>query len=245
MNTASADQLPPDMTPPRREATRGEATRGEATRGEAAPPSSGRTGGGRRMSGPWWAGFFRWLHTYLSMFGFATILLFSVTGITLNHPEWFGERFRREERLTGQVELSWLQGETAETVDKLAIVEQLRSVHRLGGAVSEFRIDEFECFISWRGPGYSADAFVDRESGRYELTVTRHGLIAVLNDLHKGRDTGTGWSLAIDISALLMALSSLTGLVLLFYIRRRRASGLVTMAVGAAVLGAVYFWLVP
>ena len=28
----------------------------------------------------------RWLHIYLSMFGLAAVLFFSVTGITLNHP---------------------------------------------------------------------------------------------------------------------------------------------------------------
>ena len=31
----------------------------------------------------------RWLHIYLSMFGLAVVLFFSVTGITLNHPDWF------------------------------------------------------------------------------------------------------------------------------------------------------------
>ena len=31
----------------------------------------------------------RWLHIYTSMFGLAAILFFSVTGLTLNHPDWF------------------------------------------------------------------------------------------------------------------------------------------------------------
>ena len=30
-----------------------------------------------------------WLHIYVSMFGLAAVLFFSVTGITLNHPDWF------------------------------------------------------------------------------------------------------------------------------------------------------------
>jgi hypothetical protein len=37
----------------------------------------------------------RWLHIYLSMFGLAAVLFFSVTGLTLNHPDWFGEPERR------------------------------------------------------------------------------------------------------------------------------------------------------
>ena len=31
----------------------------------------------------------RWLHVYLSMISLAVVLFFSVTGITLNHPDWF------------------------------------------------------------------------------------------------------------------------------------------------------------
>lgn len=30
----------------------------------------------------------RWLHVYVSMLSFLTILFFAITGITLNHPEW-------------------------------------------------------------------------------------------------------------------------------------------------------------
>ena len=47
----------------------------------------------------------------------------------------------------------------------------------------------------------------------YELSETRFGLVAVINDLHKGCDSGSGWSVVIDLSAVLMVLVSLTGLV--------------------------------
>jgi hypothetical protein len=30
-----------------------------------------------------------WLHVYVSVFGLAAVLFFSVTGLTLNHPGWF------------------------------------------------------------------------------------------------------------------------------------------------------------
>ena len=60
------------------------------------------------------------------------------------------------------------------------------------------------------------------QTGHYRLTESSHGLVAVLNDLHKGRDTGTAWSVVIDVSAVLMTFISLTGLVLLLYLKRRR-----------------------
>ena len=38
------------------------------------------------------------------------------------------------------------------------------------------------------------DVFIDRATGRYELTETRMGFFAVMNDLHKGRDSGKAWA---------------------------------------------------
>ena len=94
--------------------------------------------------------------------------------------------------------------------------------------------------IAFKGPGYAADAFVDRESGHYRLTETYHGFIAVINDLHKGRDTGPVWSVLIDISAVLMTLISLTGLVLLFYLKLRRIPGLIVALAGTIIALALY-----
>lgn len=68
-----------------------------------------------------------------------------------------------------------------------------------------------QCEVSFKGPGYSADAFIDRATGKYELTENRMGLVAILNDLHKGRDSGKPWAVVIDISAILLTLVSLTG----------------------------------
>ena len=52
------------------------------------------------------------------------------------------------------------------------------------------------------------------------------GTVAILNDLHKGRDTGPYWSLFIDAISLVTAFVSLTGLILIFYLRRKRLSGI-------------------
>jgi hypothetical protein len=198
----------------------------------------------RRRFSTRFAALVRWLHIYLSMFGFATILLFSVTGITLNHPTWFGLDADRVNDVAGELDRNWLAG-SDDRVDRLVIAEHLRSQHALRGAVSEFRLDDVECFVSFKGPGYAADAFIDRATGKYQLTIVQHGTVAVLNDLHKGRDTGVTWSLVIDLSALLMAISAITGLVLLFYLKRRRNPGLITAVVGTVLLIAAYWWCVP
>ena len=45
-------------------------------------------------------------------------------------------------------------------------------------ALSDFRVGDQQCAVSFKGPGYSADAFIDRRSGRYELGETWLGPIA-------------------------------------------------------------------
>ena len=89
--------------------------------------------------------------------------------------------------------------------------------------MAEFRVDAGECSVTFKGPGYAADAFIDREMGGYELTQTLHGFVAVINDLHKGRDTGRAWSAALDASAVVLVVISLTGLGAALHQGRRLA----------------------
>ena len=97
----------------------------------------------------------------------------------------------------------------------------------------------------FKGPGYSADVFIDRNSGAYTLTEIKTGAVAILNDLHKGRDSGTAWSWVIDISAVLMIFVSVTGLALLFYLKKRRRSGLIVTLAGFLLLVLVWAIWVP
>lgn len=188
------------------------------------------------------------------MFGLATVLFFGVTGLTLNHPDWFFANVETRTDTEGQLDASLLNRPIAGVspgddpsllVDQLAVVEHLRARHHLSGAVSEFRVDDVECLVSLKGPGYSADAFIDRASGRYDLSEARYGLVAILNDLHKGRDTGPLWSVVIDLSAVLLTLISLTGLILVFYLKLRRKPGILVAVIGTVVLILAYLLGVP
>jgi hypothetical protein len=192
----------------------------------------------------------RWLHIYLSMFGLAAVLFFSVTGITLNHPDWVFGQVERTRAAEGEVDVKWIGRELGDSnnfaqVKKLEVVEHLRKTHTIRGALADFRVDDNECMVSFKGPGYSADAFIDRESGHYSLTELDHGLIALINDLHKGRDTGAVWSAVIDFSAGLMTLISLSGLVLLFYLKLKRVTGVVVALAGTAILIVIFRIWVP
>ena len=186
----------------------------------------------------------RWLHIYLSMGSFAVLFFFAVTGLTLNHLEWFPDK-QRTVTLKGKLERAWLKPAEGKEVGKLEIVEQLRKAHALRGAVSDFRVEDAQVAVSFKGPGYMADTFIDRESGNYELSETRMGLVAVMNDLHKGRDSGKVWGWIIDLSAILMVLVSLTGMALIFFLAKRRVSGLMVALLGTIACYAVYVIWAP
>ena len=182
----------------------------------------------------------RWLHIYLSMASFAILFFFAATGLTLNHAEWFAGQ-QRTTQVKGSVSPAWVKGD----IRKLEVVEHLRSANGVRGAMSDFRVDDGQVSVSFKGPGYTADAFIDRSSGAYDLTETRNGFFAVMNDLHKGRDSGAVWASVIDASAILMLLVSVSGFVLIFLLAKKRFSGLLVALAGALICWALYARFVP
>lgn len=184
----------------------------------------------------------RWLHIYLSMFSFAALLFFAITGITLNHTSWI-EGQQRAEQVEGNLELRWVHADSSQ-VNELDVAEYLRNQHNITAKLTDFVTDETECSISFKGPGYAADALVDRTTGHYEVVITKSGLIAIMNDLHKGRDSGTTWAWLIDVSAVLMILVSLTGFVMIFFLRKKRVSGLLITLFGAVIIAMIYYMFV-
>ena len=196
------------------------------------------------------AAWSRWLHIYLSMLSLAVILFFSATGLTLNHPE----RFFSEQttQATGRLDPSWLNTGSAapETWDeydfsheikKLEVAEFLREKHSLRGKASDFLAFEDECELTFRGPGYVAIARLKRNTGTYTVDVTTSDLVTVVNDLHKGRHTGQGWSFVIDISAVVGTLVAVTGFLLTFFLRLRRGKGLIVFAAGGLLFLVMYY----
>ena len=187
----------------------------------------------------------RWLHIYLSMVSFAVVLFFSFTGLTLNHPSWFGGDKQVVLKNKGKLNVNWVNQADTNKIAKLEIVEFLRKTYAVKGLVSDFRIDDVEVSVSFKGPAYACDTFIDRASGNYEVSEIKMGVVAVMNDLHKGRDSGKGWGWVIDVSAVFLILVSLSGLILLFFIKKRRFAGLITGAVGLLLCYLIYLLFVP
>lgn len=181
----------------------------------------------------------RWLHIYLSMLSFAIVFFFAVTGLTLNHADAFSKQVRSTTE-NGSMPADWVQVKDTTKINRLQIVEWLRKNNVITAAVSDFRIEDAQVSVSFKGPGYAADVFIDRAAGKYEVTKTSAGFVGLINDLHKGRDTGKTWSLVIDIAAVLMVLVSLTGMVLMLFIKRKRFTGLLVALLGLLLLYLIY-----
>jgi len=180
---------------------------------------------------PFWA---RWIHTYVSLAGFGAVLFFAVTGITLNHADWFerAEPVVREGR--GELPRSVLpeRGE----VDPASLARAVRASARVGGELASFSADGEACSLVLKGPAYAVDVQVDRVKSEYHFSEKSLGAMAYLDDLHKGRDSGPVWAAVIDLCGVVMAAAALTGLWLLLYVRGRRTPGLWVTAVGAVAL---------
>ena len=173
------------------------------------------------------------------MLSFAILPFFAATGLTLNHAEWF-ESQRNTVRYQGTLNAAWIKTPDPKAVAQDKIVAYLRRTNGVKGDVSDFHVDDSQCEVLFKGPGYETDASIDRDTGKYDLRVSRSGFVAVLNDLHKGRDTGSRWSAVIDFSAILMTLVSLTGLTLIFFLNKRRLTGLIIAVMGALLCYLAY-----
>ena len=182
----------------------------------------------------------RSLHIWLSMIGFGATLLFAVTGFTLNHTEWF----ERDEPVVTTAQGTLPDVASAAAVDRLEVAEALRASHRIRGRVSEFEVTDERCEVTFRNAGYAAVASVDRATGAYTLTEERRGVVAILDDLHRGEHCGAWWSTLVDVAAVLLVLMSVTGMWLMLYLTKRLRTGMILGFVGGATFAISYVFTV-
>lgn len=185
------------------------------------------------------------LHVYTSMISLLLVLFFGLTGLTLNHPTWtFGDAASRDtvEGVfpTDVVPAGGLPAGAA--VDFLAISEYLRNDEGVHGEVADYGVSGTEGTISYKAAGYAADVTFDTTTGSFTLVVDQQGIVGVLNDLHKGRDTTSSWKWVIDVAAIVLVLVAVTGLVIQLVYRKRRRLAL-SLAAGFAVVSLVLMYI--
>lgn len=185
--------------------------------------ADGATAASRRS---WWLKTLHRWHWISAAVSLAGLLVFAVTGITLNHAAQI-EAEARVETVTGTLPPAMLDGLAAHPASgplPAALASWLSDEHgiRAGGREAEW--DDFEVYVSLPRPGGDAWLAIDRETGGFEYERTHRGAIAWLNDLHKGRNTGAAWRWFIDLLAVACVLFAATGLWLLWLHARQRGA---------------------
>ena len=163
-----------------------------------------------------------WISAAVCMIG---MLLFSVTGITLNHAskiEAVPKVSHLEARVPSTV-LAQLQGAHADDAPlPPALTEWLASKHGIDARGKKAEWSEDELYVSMPGPGRDAWFSVQKADGSLEYERTDRGTLAYLNDLHKGRNAGAAWTWFIDIFAVACIVFTLSGLFLLYLHSKQR-----------------------
>ncbi len=178
-----------------------------------------------------------WISSALCLIG---MLLFAITGITLNHAAQIpATPVVANQQVELPVALAAELSRFAQTAPANAPLPESARVFlaeslgvRVGVRAAEWSADEI--YVSMPRPGGDGWLAIDLASGSVEAESTDRGWIAYLNDLHKGRNTGAAWRWFIDVFALACLMFCITGLILLQLHARQRA--LTWPMVGAGLL---------
>ncbi|HMO74851.1 MAG TPA: PepSY-associated TM helix domain-containing protein [Sphingopyxis sp.] len=177
-----------------------------------------------------------WMSSAVSLIG---LLLFAITGFTLNHaadieasPVVVEKSAQMPPALVRQLAGAEPADGKATLPDGVANwVEATFPVR--ASAEAEWSADEV--YLPAPRPGGDAWVAIDRATGAATAEVTDRGWISYLNDLHKGRNSGGAWSLFIDVFAGACLVFAITGLFLLQLHAAKRKSTWPLVFAGLAI----------
>ena len=189
-----------------------------------AQPSPTNPATAQQRRGFWLRTLHQW-HWISSAACLVGMLLFAVTGITLNHAgkiEGSPTVDNRQVALPSTLVALLAtrdDGKGALPAEVAAwLGDELDAV--IAGREAEWSADEI--YLSLPGPGRDAWLAIDKASGEVEYERTDRGWISYLNDLHKGRNAGPAWGWFIDVFAIACIVFTVTGLFLLQMHARQR-----------------------
>lgn len=158
-------------------------------------------------------------HWMSSALCFVCMLLFSVTGITLNHAADI-EASPTTVHLEGVIPEDLLKVIALQDAQKRisipdAILNWFEVNHEIRFADNQAEVNDGELYVVMSRPGGDAWLSLDSETGGFEYESTSRGWISYFNDIHKGRNTGKAWIYFMDIFAIACIIFSVTGFILL------------------------------
>ena len=193
----------------------------------------------RNFYSGWYVGTLRQWHWISSALCLVGMLLFAITGITLNHAGSIPATPTRVE-ITAQLPGPLLAALRPPEQSKAALPDALRrwlasEQNILIAASTRGEWDDDELYVALPRPGGDAWLSLDLRSGELIYERTDRGWVAYFNDLHKGRDTGVAWRWFIDVFAVACVVFSFTGLLLLKRQAARRPTTWPVVALGLLI----------
>ncbi|PCJ40165.1 MAG: hypothetical protein COA71_11695 [SAR86 cluster bacterium] len=182
----------------------------------------------------------RTVHVYLSIALLVVLVFFSITGITLNHAESMTAEPQTEVITLDSLPTLPLD-DNGMITDSPELAAYVRDEFGIRLEFADLTIEEPFITIEYDGPGLQALVEIDQDLGEVYAETTNYGLVAVFNDLHKGRYTHIVWNALIDISAIILIIFSLAGFVLLLPNKFRFRKVAKYSLVGIIISTAAYF----
>ena len=180
-----------------------------------------------------------WMSSAVSLIG---LLLFAITGFTLNHaadiegaPKVVEKSAQMPAAVLGKLGADPAGGKGRLPAPVATWVEDHFPVKASGEA--EWSADEV--YLPAPRPGGDAWVAIDLATGQASSEVTSRGWISYLNDLHKGRNSGGEWSQFIDIFSFACLVFAITGLFLLQLHSAKRKSTWPLVGLGLAIPAAI------
>ncbi|WP_115530857.1 PepSY-associated TM helix domain-containing protein [Xanthomonas campestris] len=186
--------------------------------------STDQLGAAQQRRGFWLRMLHQW-HWISSAVCLIGMLLFTVTGLTLNHAARIEATPSTEHRtLTLPTALLQALGARQEGNAPLPprVAQWLGRELDISVGTREGEWSQEEIYLALPRPGGDAWLSLDRSTGAVEYERTGRGAIAYLNDLHKGRNAGPAWGWFIDVFAIACLVFCITGLFLLHLHARQR-----------------------
>ena len=156
-----------------------------------------------------------WVSSAVCLVG---MLLFAITGITLNHAADIPAQ-PQVTRIAAELPASVLAAIAVPDSDTAplppVLVQWLRNTQGIGVGANNAEWSEDDIYLSLPRPGGDAWLSIDLHSGALEYELTERGWVSFFNDLHKGRNTGVAWSIFLDVFAIACIIFCITGLLLL------------------------------
>ncbi|WP_329670226.1 PepSY-associated TM helix domain-containing protein [Limnobacter sp.] len=162
-----------------------------------------------------------WISSALALVG---MLLFAITGITLNHaaqieaePRIVKKTVELPSAMAGLIhaELPTRQGSQARLSAPVAQWIENNFDVDVSHALADW--SDNEIYFSLPKAGGDAWLQIDPQANLVQYQLTDRGWIALINDLHKGRHAGEVWHWFIDVFAVACLVFCITGLVILKY----------------------------